>query len=183
MKSNNDKKLIRTEMKKFRMSLSNEEYSYKNTLIYNKIINSEWYQNADTILIYVSFKNEVDTKNIIENSIKLGKAVAVPKIINGEMKFYYIDSLDELESGYFGVQEPKDISRPFEKKSEYGVIMLVPGLAFDKNNNRLGYGGGFYDRFLEKYEAFTVALCFKEQVLETIPTDKYDKRMDVIITD
>ncbi len=182
---------LRSQIASFRMSLDNEEYLKKSNIILNKLINSQWYLEADTIISYVSVNNEVDTIGLINRALSDGKRVAVPKIINKEMEFYYINSLSELKKGYFNIPEPIDTSNICMPRSQeesdmsdiFNMVMIVPGVAFDRSNNRLGYGGGFYDRYLSIHKIYTIAICFKEQLLDEICTEEYDIKMDEVITD
>ncbi|MBQ4068988.1 MAG: 5-formyltetrahydrofolate cyclo-ligase [Lachnospiraceae bacterium] len=179
---NLSKQQIRKIVYEFRNNLSYEDYHKKSSIIYNKIINSKWYLEADTIISYVSTNNEPDTFTLINKAFSDGKKVAVPKIINKEMEFYYINSLDELEKGYFGILEPVNINNKCVPENVC-PLMLVPGVAFDLNNNRTGYGGGFYDKYLSRHTVHTIAICFKEQIFEQIPIDEYDIKMNKVITD
>jgi 5-formyltetrahydrofolate cyclo-ligase len=176
------KQQIRKNVYEFRRNLSSEDYHKKSSIIYNKIINSQWYLEADTIISYVSTNKEPDTFALINKSFLDGKKVAVPKILNKNMEFYYINSLDELQKGYFGILEPVDISNKCIPEN-VNPLMIVPGVAFDKNKNRTGYGGGFYDKYLSLHNVYKLAICFKEQIIDQVPTDKYDIKMDNVITD
>ena len=176
------KKELRQKVVSFRKNLTYIECVTKSRIIINKILESKWYLEADTIISYVSVNNEVYTKEFIVQAIKDNKKVAVPKIIDNKMEFYYINSLDELKEGYFNIPEPVNISKiciPIPDKT----LMIVPGVAFDKENNRLGYGGGFYDKYLSVHNVYKMGICFKEQLFDSICTEKYDIKMDEVITD
>lgn len=177
-----NKQELRKKIFLFRKGLSKEEYLKKSEIIINKIVSSKWYLESDTIISYVSVNNEVDTIELINRAFAAGKRVAVPKIIDKEMQFYYISSLSELKKGYFNIPEPIDTSEICIPKSS-GTLMIVPGVAFDKSNNRLGYGGGFYDKYLSRYSLYKMAICFKEQLFDEICSEYYDVKMDEIITD
>ncbi len=177
------KKEIRTYMKDFRKSLSESEFTNKSILVFSKLIQSDYYNQANVILTYVSFKNETDTIRLIDYSLNIGKKVAVPKIINNIMDFYYINSLDELSRGFFGVMEPVDTTRKYSYVENSNDIIIVPGLAFDMDKSRLGYGGGYYDNYLKDKSITKAAICFKEQIIEHVPSQAHDIKMDIIITD
>lgn len=178
---------IRKQMKSFKEGLLEEEYQKKSKRILEKVILSTWYQNAECLLVYISVRHEVDTAALIFHALAEGKQVAVPKVMGKNMEFFFIQSMGNLSAGFFQIPEPDDISHPFLCSSVKRAVMLAPGVAFGKNGERLGYGGGFYDRYLEKAEKeriiLKVGLCFQEQLLEALPTEAHDKKMDLIITD
>lgn len=171
-----NKNELRKLYKLVRSSISNKDE--QNTSIYNQIICDKEVINASTILIYVSTNDEVDTKELITYFLK-NKKVAVPKVIGNDMYFYYINSLDDLESGYFGILEPttNNIALDFNNS-----VCIVPGICFDKNNNRIGYGKGFYDRFLKDKDIYTIGLSFKECIVEKIDNDPNDIKLKKVIT-
>lgn len=153
--------------------------------IFRRVISLRQYQTVKTLLTYVSKDIEVDTFALIGRALKDGISVAVPKCIDGtrEMEFYCIHSLDMLEKGTFGVLEPKtDICRKLEDFSK--SMCVVPGMAFDVSGYRIGYGKGYYDRFLSKYEGTTVGICYADCVRwKGLPRNKYDKPVDLIVTE
>lgn len=182
---NLDKDSFRNNIFAFRKNLCNELYEEKSQIIFNKLINNKWYLEADTIISYVSINNEVDTYGIINKAFSDRKKVAVPKITDKKMDFYFIKSLRELKKGYFNIPEPINTSNICipDNINSGKMLMIVPGVAFDINNNRLGYGGGFYDKYLCKYKMNTIAICFKEQIFDKLPIDEHDIKMDLIISD
>lgn len=171
-----NKNELRKLYKSIRASISNK--NEQNISIYNQITCDENIINANTILIYVSTNDEVDTKELINFFLK-NKKVAVPKIIGNDMYFYYINSLNDLEKGYFNILEPttNDIVNDFNNS-----VCIVPGICFDKDNNRLGYGKGFYDKFLENKDIYTIGLSFKECIIEKINTSPNDIKLKKVIT-
>lgn len=182
-----EKKNLRTVFLKKRNELSFEEVEKKSDRIYRKFINSNDYFHCKELFTYVSMKKEVSTVKIIKKVLEDGKTVAVPKVdaIKREMFFSMIYSLDELETGHFGVLEPKkECVRPVEA-SQYTLI-LVPGVVFDLNKNRIGYGGGYYDSYLRKYKdkvMKTIGLAYNFQLIDRIPAQKHDIPLDLIVTD
>ena len=145
----------------------------KKVLAHPKIITSS------TILIYMSNNNEVDTKEII-NSLLPSKKIALPKVIDKEIKFYYINSILELSPGYYGILEPIT-TNPVNNYDH--TICITPGVCFSRDGYRLGYGGGYYDRFLSKHKVYTIGLCYKECLVDALPHESHDKQIDEIITD
>ena len=155
------------------------------------------YRNAEHLLCYVSFKSEVDTFVLMEQALKDGKKLYCPKVHrdragnkNGdekEMDFYRIRSLDVLKKGYQGIMEPPaclDMMFTKDTALEGQCLMVMPGSAFDRERNRIGYGGGYYDRYLGKYAGIAVmAVCFDLQMVEKVPAEEYDRKADIIFTE
>ena len=184
-----EKKEIRKQALQKRNELTKEYRTQANDEIYKRLITLESYRRAKVILSYVSYKSEVDTKKILEMAFKDGKTVAVPKVLerNGRMEFYEIQSLQELEVGYQGIEEPNIVGKsPIEPEAmREHWLMIMPGAAFDSQGNRIGYGGGFYDRYLHRHPDVmeTIAICYEIQMVEKIPTQAFDVRTDRIITE
>ncbi len=146
-----------------------------------QFINLPEYQEADIVYAYMDCKHEVETRDMIRAAWAAGKRVAVPKVQGEQMQFYYIQSFEEdLEEGYFGIQEPKEIHPANVEKA----LLMMPGVAFDEDRHRVGYGGGFYDRFLEAHpQMVTVALAFEFQVKSEVPFEEFDIRPAKIVTE
>ena len=182
-----DIRAYKTELRSKYMSIrKNMDITEKNnydTKIFNRLISLEQYINAKQILVFVSKDIEVDTKRLIEYSFSIGKQVAVPKCLNnkGLMSFYYINSLSELSKDTFGVLEP-DINKAIEVTDYTSSICILPGLAFDKTGYRLGFGKGFYDRFLQNYAEIKIGICYNECVTSKLPHGRFDKKADFIVT-
>lgn len=173
------KKEIRNYILEKRNALSREEWAEKSVDVLGKLMHHPLYQSAETVYCYVSHQNEADTWPLLAYSIALGKKVAVPKVSGGEMEFFYIESLEELESGFRGIFEPVTS----QKANDEGALMIMPVVAFDTENHRLGYGGGYYDRYLEKHSGHTkIGIAFDFQQVETIPAEAFDINPDIIIT-
>jgi 5-formyltetrahydrofolate cyclo-ligase len=153
--------------------------------IFNSLIKSEWYKKANTIFAFVSFKSETDTHKIIKYAIHDGKTICVPRIKSKQkgIEIFKIDSFDQLEKGYFGILEPIESCLAVESKDI--DLILMPGVAFDRQGGRLGYGAGFYDRFLSKINTSVdkIAVAYHFQVLDNIPMDEHDVRIDGIVTE
>ena len=171
-----NKQILRNKYKEIRKNIKNKEE--QDNIIFNKVINLEQYKQSSLVLIYVSLKYEVDTIELIKYSLKIGKKAAVPKCEGDNIVFYYINSLEELKEGNFGILEPKTNKIV---KSFNNSICIIPGLAFDKQNNRIGYGRGFYDRFLKNYNGIKIGLTYKECICDKIDADENDIKMDKVI--
>lgn len=160
-----------------------EQKSACSRQITEQVMAHPFFQNAEEIYCYISLYEEVSTFELINSTLKMGKKVAVPKVIvDNFMKFYYIDSLTELKTGYFGILEPEaDTAREAEGKQG---LVLLPGTAFDRSGNRIGYGKGFYDTYLYAHpELHRIALAFSLQCVERIPADPHDIRVEAVITE
>lgn len=179
------KKDIRSQYIKKRDNLFPEEITKKSDKILFQLFNMPEYKEAQHILLYADYRNEVATDKLFEDAKKRGKKIYYPKVFGQEMEFYAVDSLDELRFGYKGIREPQEnpIKRFFYKKQD-NTIMIVPGVAFDMKGYRVGYGKGYYDKYLsERRMISTFALSYAFQILEHIPSDSYDIKMDKIITE
>lgn len=182
-----DKKQIRHQMKKQRAKLSQKTVLEYSSAIWDKIYQKSLYKNAHTVFLYSSIGNEVDTAILASQALKDGKEIAYPvtNTKNMTMEFYKIDSLSQLyqvKSGSFKLYEPK--TDPAKKAiPDANSLMIVPGLAFDNKLYRTGYGGGFYDKYLAKYQGLaTIGVCYDFQKVDSLPTDKYDQAVSILIT-
>ncbi len=147
-----------------------------------RILNS--YKKSNLILTYVSKSIEVDTYGIMKKCWEDGKEVAVPacKTENKSMDFYKIKSFEDLEKRTFGLLEP--ILERCEKVSEFSnTLCIVPGFCFDKKGYRLGYGHGYYDRFLNRFDGTSVGICYSNFIRLKLPCGKFDKTVNYLITD
>lgn len=184
------RKVCRKFYKEKRESFTWETVSEKSKKICKKVLESTAYQTADVIYGYYPLGKEVNCLSILECALKDGKQVALPKTnADHTMNFYEIKSLLDVEEGRFHLLEPKAGCEKIKTESggeqQKKVLVLVPGVVFDREGNRYGYGGGFYDRYFEKYpRLIRMALAYREQVtegaLECLPTDI---KMHTIITE
>lgn len=176
------KKDIRAEVKKSRREADAETIRKNSDAICDTFLKLPEYTSAKCVFAYMDCKNEVETKNVIEQCWKDGKIIAVPKVFGETMKYYAITSYDDLEEGYFGIREPK-----YELLQEViceDGLMILPGVAFDVKRHRVGYGGGFYDRYLEQHpDMKKIAFAFEFQVFESVPFEVFDRQPEKIITE
>ncbi len=179
---NDEKNLIRKQMKQLRADMTRTERFEKSMQIFEQLITVPEFKRADRIYTYVSMDNEIDTIMLIDYSLSLEKRVFVPRVSGRDMEFYEISDISELSPGYMGIYEP-DINGREPDYSRTG-FMCMPGLAFDKSHNRIGYGGGFYDRYLSvENKLYKAALAYEAQLLESIPAQDGDVRPDMIVTE
>lgn len=155
--------------------------------ILERLAGFDLYADAGLVLAYVSYGNEVDTRAVIESALASGKRVAVPRVLphKHKMDFYEIDGMGDLEEGFKGILEPRrGLSSPLGTVDLLGSVCLVPGLVFDAEGHRIGYGGGYYDRFLQFYPGDKIALARSTQVSSNpLPTESCDVPVDFIVTD
>lgn len=185
METKND---IRKSILIKRNSLTQFEVQKKSEEIFRRLYSLEQYKNARTVIAYLDYKNEVMTRDFIKRCISDGKTIALPKVIPGdnrELMAYEIHSITkDIHSGYKGIPEPKaDVLNQVEPSCI--DLAVIPGVAFDCSRQRIGYGAGYYDRFLMKLrqDCFKIGVAFSLQILNTIPCDEHDVPMDMIITD
>lgn len=188
------KKEIRKRILSIRDEIPAEDRKMLSRKIKEQMLKSSCYRRAEVILAYVSYRSEVDTIELIGQALSDGKSVFAPKVSGDEMEFWQIDSPDKLLSGYQGILEPtKSVSFPAYRKEhrEGNVLMWMPGAVFDLQRHRIGYGKGFYDRYLERLckdaadsgGLTTVALAYRCQVLEQIPFQPHDYMPDYLLTE
>lgn len=178
------KKKLRECFKNKRLAFTSEQKLQYDIMIFQRITALYQYKNSDIIFTYVSKSIEVDTVELIKKALSDGKRVAVPRCIDGtrEMDFYFIKSVNDLEKGSFGVLEPKtDVC---EKVTDFSKgLCIVPGMSFDTGGYRLGYGKGYYDRFLSKFNGKTAGVCYSCCVKWNLPKGKYDRPVDILVTE
>jgi len=179
-KSMESKKDIRKRVLEERNFIEKEEWTEKSLRIYEKVITHPFFRNAEEIYCYIDFRNEVGTKKIIEKAWNLGKKVAVPKVTESSMEFFYLQRFDELSLGNWVIPEPNTEDMACGKN----VLVIMPGAVFDEKKHRIGYGRGYYDKYLFKHSNYqTMALAFELQMLENIPADEYDICPQIIVTE
>ena len=195
------KKEIRSRYLKLRDQIPEGERREKSKRITETLMAHPWYHDAQELLCFVSFRSEVDTVTLIQESLRSGRKVYCPRVgTDGKsMEFYRIDSIDQLQPGYQGILEPPahEAGRfePGDSGNDYAAevcgeqksytMMLLPGAAFDPHCHRIGYGGGFYDRYLERFSTpvHTIAVAFDEQIAPEIPIELHDICPELVVTD
>lgn len=206
-----EKAVLRKQILGNRNALSQKQREIWDKQILEHLIRYDRKNHCSAYLCYVNYKSEVSTKDFIGWCLNRGKAVFVPKVFAGEetkpteMEFYQITAWDELKAGYQGILEPEALpERAFtewltktEKKAEgkperIYLRMLLPGAVFDTDGNRIGYGGGFYDRWLAKQEKpiihydgklEKIGLAYGMQIVEELPAESFDQKVDFVITE
>ena len=174
-----DKKALRAQIRGLKRAMTEEQIVTKSVRLGELFAQSELYKNAKTIYGYLPYNQEVRTVAMLEQAIADGKKVAVPKCYGDTMKFIYMDNLSKVESGYAGIPEPVADEPVADDKT---ALVLMPGMAFTERGDRMGYGGGFYDKFLAaEPDHPTLALCYDFQMVESLPTEEYDIPVDCVL--
>lgn len=180
-----EKKSIRENILKKRKNLNEEERAVYSNEIANKLFSSSYYKEAKTIMCFISFSDEVDTHEFIKQAIEDGKKIVVPITFpkTHELKPSLLKDFNELEPGFYNILTPKKEFKRFIEPKDIDLV-ITPGVAFRKDGYRVGYGGGYYDRFLSKIpDTPTIAIAFDIQIVEDLPIDSYDIPVDYIYTE
>ncbi|NEU30736.1 5-formyltetrahydrofolate cyclo-ligase [bacterium LRH843] len=177
-----EKKIIREKIKDALAHLSDKDYVQLSKQTAEQLFRSSEWRQATVIALTISREREVDTYQIIQRAWDEGKRVAVPRtdFTNKSMTFHEIQQFQDLERKAFHLKEPIAEKCPVVRGSEFDLV-IVPGLAFSKSGARLGFGGGFYDRFLPSIDTKTVALAFPCQMIHHVPVEEHDRKIDHII--
>ena len=174
-----DKKELRRSIRERKRAMTEEEIVSRSEKLGVLFAQSEAYKNAKTIYGYLPYNQEVRTVPMLEQALKDGKKVAVPKVYGDEMKFLYLDDLTKVSKGYAGIPEPIADGPVADDET---ALVLMPGLAFDPQGHRIGYGGGFYDKFLAaEPNRPTLALCYEFQMLPELDTEEHDIPVDTVL--
>ena len=174
-----DKKALRRQMKDMKKQMTPCRIEAASAKLGRLLADTQQYRQANTLYGYLPYNQEVRTTPMLERALQEGKRVAVPKIYGEEMKFIYLEDLSQVEKNAWGIPEPV-LDGPVA--DDPTALVLMPGLAFTKKGDRMGYGGGYYDKFLENEPDHpTVALCYDFQIVEEIPTDDYDIPVDLVL--
>ncbi|MDE6123755.1 MAG: 5-formyltetrahydrofolate cyclo-ligase, partial [Eubacterium sp.] len=147
-------------------------------------LNSDIYKNSKQILCYASLDDEICTDKIINAAFEDGKKIALPYCVdlNGNMEFYYINSFSDISIGSFDIREPN--IKICEKVIDLsGAVCIVPAFTFDIKGYRLGYGKGYYDRFLKKFTIISVGLCYNNFLRDDLPVNEFDVAVNYIATE
>ena len=174
-----DKTELRREIRARKRTMTEAEIEERSARLARLFFASRAYQNAKTIYGYLSYNQEVRTVPMLRRALEEGKHVAVPKVYGDEMKFIYLDDLSQVAKGYAGIPEP---IADGPEANDPEALVLMPGLVFDPQGHRIGYGGGFYDKFLAREPGHpTVALCYDFQVLPRLETEEFDIPVDTVL--
>ena len=174
---------LRRKMLESRKALCAKDYMEKSLVIQQKLLSTEEFSRANVLALYYSIHNEVDTHKIIENCLDSGKIVLLPTVHDGRMIFRELKGFSCLHKGKFGIPEPPATNEALAP--DQADMIVLPGIAFDKKGQRVGYGKGFYDKCLHHLEGQgkLVAVCYDFQLVEKIAGEPHDVKVDMIITE
>ena len=174
-----DKSALRKQIREKKRAMTEPEIREASARLSELFAASEAYLQAKSIYGYLPYNQEVRTVPMLEQALRDGKRVAVPKCYGDEMRFLWMEDLTKVEKGYAGIPEPIADGPVADDQT---ALVLMPGLAFDPEGHRIGYGGGFYDRFLAKEpEHPTLALCYAFQMLPKLETEEFDIPVDCVL--
>ena len=174
-----DKKELRASIRARKRAMTEEEIVSRSEALTRLFLESDAYKNAQTIYGYLPYNQEVRTVPMLEQALRDGKRVAVPKCYGDEMRFIYMEDLTKVEKGYANIPEPIEDGPVADDTT---ALVLMPGLAFDPQGHRCGYGGGFYDKFLSaEPDHPTLALCYEFQMLPHLETEEHDIPVDTVL--
>ena len=174
-----DKTELRRRIREKKRAMTPEEIEERSRELGRKFAATEAYRKAKTIYGYMPYNQEVRTVPMLRRALEEGKRVAVPKVYGDDMKFIYLDDLSQVAKGYAGIPEPVADGPVAQDET---ALVLMPGLAFDPQGHRIGYGGGFYDRFLAQEPHHpTLALCYEFQMQAHLDTEEFDIPVDTVL--
>jgi len=187
------KRTLRDILLKKRNAIDNKQRRIKEEAIKKRLFGTEYFKHSETIFFYASFGSEVDTMRCISHALRLGKRIVLPVVdtVHKRLRLYEIEDISELTPNYMGIPEPVATRARGVKLNEID-LGIIPGIGFDLSGNRLGYGAGYYDRLLaykiknppsQRGHIPTLALAFEEQIVERIPSESHDIKVDIIITE
>lgn len=175
-----NKKELRAVIREKKRAMTVEQIENTSRLLGEKFAACPQYQNARTIYGYMPYNQEVRTVPMLERALQEGKQVAVPKVYGDTMRFILVTDLTRMKKSDMGIPEPVDDGPVADDPT---ALVLMPGLAFTSRGDRMGYGGGYYDKFLSaEPDHPTVALCYDFQIVESLPTEEYDIPVDLVLT-
>ena len=177
-----NKSILRIKYQNIRNEIRDK--NEKSDLICEKILNTEIYKKSNVIAVYRNLPSETDTTLLIEEALKQGKTVALPRVIGENViQFYKIQDLENFEISDLGIEEPPMVDENFISEDSIDLI-IVPAVSFDLEKNRLGFGKGCYDYYLEESNFYKIGICFDEQISDiNFNNDRFDIRMDLVITE
>lgn len=173
------KQQLRMAIRQQKEAMPEAELLRRSEILVTRLEQEPVYRQAATVYGYYPFNQEVFLLPLLEDALAQGKQVALPRVVHGQIQFFFIRSLAETIPGYRGIREPAPFCPP---ASDPTALVILPGLAFDHAGNRLGYGGGYYDRFLTREpEHPTIALCYGFQMVKSWETDEFDRPADRVL--
>ena len=180
-----EKKALRKKTIEERNTLSGEQIYAKSSAITRRVIGDDAFIDSDTIMMFVSYKTEVRTWEMMDLVVSSGRLLAVPRVEGDVICFYVVEGPEDMEPGCMGIMEPRDHCEEYIPPEDRSRVQIItPGVAFDEEGRRIGYGGGYYDKYFEQYPGLRkAALAFDLQITDHVPTEETDVRVDMIFTE
>lgn len=180
MKAFEHKKLLREEIAEMKKTFSDEELLQKSAHIIKKLEESDLFRLSSNIACYHALRGEVQTEELLQRWYR-EKQILLPVVEGDDLKFFLYEGEESVCRSSFGILEPRAGCSTIDEREI--DLVIVPGVAFDRQKNRMGRGRGFYDRFLSNLDVPFIGIGFDFQIYDNIPTDSFDKKMDMIITE
>lgn len=181
------KNQIRADFRARRTSLTLEKKQALDTKLCNRFLSLASYRFAEAVLVYAPLPGEIDIYPIIRDALKKGKTVAFPRCTDNEsaMTYHIVEDLSLLKKGSYGIMEPPENAPVYDKALSFKspTLCFVPALCYDRNGYRLGYGKGYYDRYLSRFGGVKMGLCYSDFVVDSLPRGRYDASVDFLITE
>ena len=175
---------LRTAYLAKRTELTPEEKNARDRKICDAVLASASFRFAETVLAYSPLENEVDIRPVLLAALAQGKRLALPRCEAGHtMHYRFIASLEELAPGSYGILEPSADAPCYESGTDASTLCLVPGVVFDRRGYRIGYGGGYYDRFLHGFRGSLAGIVYRDFIISSVPYGRFDLPVPVMITD
>ena len=177
------KKKLRNQYKQYRLDLPADIKADYDKAICDALMQLVSFRHSDTLLMYAPLEGEIDVMPIAEKALELGKRVAFPRCVEEprNLDFKYVGSVDELKSGSYSIADPTE---DMESVTDYSKsICIIPGVVFDNAGYRVGYGKGYYDRFLAAYDGTKFGLAYSECILNEVPRGRFDRHVDILISE
>ncbi len=177
-----NKKHIRNSILKHRDKLLSEEVKILSLSIWDRLLTVDAFTKASQLLVYRDYRNEVATLPIIKYALSKNIPIAAPMVKGSYMDFYYFNTIEDFHPGTWGILEP-DTSHPYNE-DDSGTVVIMPGSAYDLNHNRIGYGGGYYDKYLANHpDIYRIAIGYDFQIVDFIPAEDTDIKPHMLVTD
>ena len=176
---------IRATYLEKRRNLNEEQKNELDSLVCKRILDSSTFKSGDIILSYMPKKEEINIVPVLKEAMKQGKRIAFP-LCNPEnhtMSFHFVDDLKQLKPGHYGLYEPSKDLEEYDINSTEKTICIIPGIVYDKKGYRIGYGGGYYDRYLQSFKGMKLGITYYDCIVNLVPRSRFDFSVDVLITE
>lgn len=179
-----EKREAREKYSALRDAVDIEQKKEYDRMICEKVVSLSSYRYADAVLLYYPARSEIDTSLIFEDAVRKGKKTAYPVCVGeGVMEYRFVEGPNDFVKGSFGLMEPREGLQRFDKNARMNCVCIVPAIVFDRRGYRLGYGKGFYDRYLQDMKGTKLGLCYSFLVADSVPTGRYDLKIDTLVTE